>query len=148
MRASKITLSSKDLDTLVDKHAQCISLIIRNADKRDLETILRDTFDKEALADSDISDILGVWEAEKHLIYKKIVNQNVNSAASYQGLNWAIRKGVAARGGTLAETPSVDLTLRDKSSILDLSLTKHQFSQIVESVRSGSNFLNDLFQPF
>jgi hypothetical protein len=108
--------------------------------------VVRDCFEKEGLTDGDLSDILAVWEAEKHLIFKQILNNNAKSAASFQGMHWGIRKGVAARNGKLSEAPAVNLHLQNKEHTFKIAISKEQFGEVASSVSSGVEFLNELFQ--
>ena len=102
--------------------------------------------EKDGLGENELGEITAVWEAEKHLIYKKILNQNSKSTPSFQGLHWSIRKGVAARSGVKSESSTININMVDKQANHKLSLSKEEFSKLAESVHAGTDFLNELFQ--
>ena len=61
LKSAKYPLNNRDLSSLVSKHSECITVLLKSADKRDWEGILRDSFEKEELTDNDVSDLLNVW---------------------------------------------------------------------------------------
>ena len=75
-----------------------------------------------------------------------MINSGVKSGGSYQGINWAVRKGVAAKRGTITESAAVNLILKDKEGSFETTIDKTNFGQVAASVRSASEFLNELFQ--
>jgi hypothetical protein len=61
LKSAKYSLNNRDLSTLINRHAECISVLLKTADKRDWEGIIRDSFEKEELTDNDVNDLLNVW---------------------------------------------------------------------------------------
>jgi hypothetical protein len=115
LKTAKFTLNNSDLNHLINKHSECISVLLKISDKRDCESILRDSFEKEELTDNDVGDLINVWENEKHLIFKKILNNNSKSSESYQGISWNVKNGIAARRATQSNAPTITLQLKDRS---------------------------------
>lgn len=74
LKGVKSTLSGRDIDSTIQRHADCIGELIKNADKRDVQSIVKEMLEKDGLTDGDLSDIVAVWEGEKYLVYKKMLS--------------------------------------------------------------------------
>ena len=61
LKSVKFSFNAKEIDSLVNKHAECITLLLKTNDKRDLEGVIRDSFEKDGLSDSDVSDLINAW---------------------------------------------------------------------------------------
>ena len=75
---------------------------------------------------------------EKHLIFKKILNQNAKSASSFSGFSWSIRKGVAAKGGVQSESSTVGVTVMSGEGGTKMSLSREQFGRMADEVSHGT----------
>lgn len=71
LRAAKYPLEGKNLQELVDRSCQCIDILLRNSDRRDLESAIREAYVGENLTEGEAADLLATWESEKHLVFKK-----------------------------------------------------------------------------
>jgi hypothetical protein len=58
---------------LIERSRECIELLLQTSDGRDLEGVIRETFERDNLAEGDSAELLSTWETEKHLIFKKLI---------------------------------------------------------------------------
>ena len=94
--------------------------------------MLRDSFEKEELTDNDVNELLNVWENERHLVFKKQLNNNCKSSCSYQGVGWTLRNAVAGRRSPSTSAPSLALQLKDKHQVVEAALTREEFGGLAQ----------------
>lgn len=144
LKIAKFNLAGKNLEELIQQSNTCIQSLLKNSDKKDLESLINEAYPKGSLFEGDASEIISTWESEKHLIYKKMVADNVKSGETYLGLSWSVRNNISVRNGSVNNTKSVSLRVKDSEGELEIHCNKAQFQQLAESVNSAQMFISEL----
>jgi hypothetical protein len=145
LRVAKFSLAGRNIEELVEQANKCIELLLRNSDKKDLESIVSEAYQRQTLSEAELADIVVIWESEKHLIYKKMLSENTKSAGSYSGLGWSVRNSISAKNGTTQNAKTVNLRLRDNEEEMEVHCNRVQFQALSERLGSAQNFLSELF---
>ena len=61
LRVANFSLAGKNIEELVDQSNQCIELLLRNSDKKDLESIVGEAYQRQALTEGELADIVATW---------------------------------------------------------------------------------------
>lgn len=146
LRVGKFSLAGRNIEELVEQANQCIRLLLRNSDKKDLESIVTEVYQRPALTEGELADMVATWESEKHLIYKKMLAENTKSAGAYTGIGWSVRNSISAKNGVTQNAKTVNLRLRDNEGEMEVHCNRAQFQALAERLGSAQNFLSELFQ--